>query len=1020
MAAGLFFLLLVVIAGAAILFWLPRRIARVVWRTAGLLGVGILLAILFRVLVSEHLNPPAWLLCFLLLVALTFLLVWWLNRLFASAPAGAPPRAGPPKDGPAGRLPPHLDLRPFTGWHLLLGSALCGFLWLLLVSSPPHDRPPSAGFEFLAFLLFACVVGLFIAGVVRLARPKAPGNGRAACPPIDLLKDMLAERLRPGEQAWLAGHLEFCTTCQHRVEGLTAGQKSWPGLARKLSDRPPSPEPALQRVIERLKGEPEPEGTRDEPRFAADLPLGFLSPANKPGQLGCLERYEVLEEVGRGGMGVVLKAFDPSLHRVVAIKVLAPQLATSGVARKRFLREARAAAAVAHDHIVTIHAVDEANGLPYLVMQYVAGKSLQDRLDKEGPLEPGEVLRIGMQTAAGLAAAHAHGIVHRDIKPANILLEEGVPRVKITDFGLARAMDDASLTQSGFVAGSPLYMAPEQARGEALDHRADLFSLGSVLYTLCTGRPPFRAANTLAVLRRVTEDAPRPIRETNPEVPDGLAAVVEKLMAKDPAERYPSAAEVVEVLGQQLAQLEHKDWVPPARPPAPAGANGSTAGLPTSLTLCPSCGASLHVPERMVGTVVHCAECGKPFHVEEGSSIQVARAVPPPFGPRPRPRRKVPVWVRIAAGCAILLLLWLMIAVRAERKHAVAPQAAFQHQTGSSKAPPPTPAPPLEPFWKSALNGLPAEATVFGALNLESLGPLTLDDPRTQTVLRLLVPAEMAGRLTPENLGRIRIDSVSMAYYEGAKAEDAWGIVHLAGLALDGRKRILDFLRRTAGEKLQVEENTQKGTRSSLIRVSGPELPFALGIFEDHHAYLANSEKPGATASDHLKALEQYHLFDFTDKYRHASDILTGYSPPWVKNALNEIPPEACGFLIGEITAGWRKPLTEGLNLRVCPRTFLLHLRREGKAVAVSLTLSVDKAREDQLLREDLEKWCRETPAVLKVGFPALAKEPALDLVRQTLRGMRWTTDRGSVRGKGQVSDQTWKALGELLKRVAS
>src|SRR5204863_10215328 len=172
-------------------------------------------------------------------------------------------------------------------------------------------------------------------------------------------------------------------------------------------------------------------------------------------------------------MGIVLRAFDAKLHRVVAIKVMAAQLATSATARKRFTREAQAAAAVSHDHIVTIHAVEEANGLPYLVMQYVAGQSLQDRLDKEGPLDLPEVLRIGMQAAAGLAAAHAHGIVHRDVKPANILLENGVERVKLTDFGLARAIDDASLTQSGVIAGTPQYMSPEQAEGQPADHRSD-------------------------------------------------------------------------------------------------------------------------------------------------------------------------------------------------------------------------------------------------------------------------------------------------------------------------------------------------------------------------------------------------------------------------------------------------------------------------------------------------------------------------------------------------------------------
>src|SRR5262249_52001675 len=150
--------------------------------------------------------------------------------------------------------------------------------------------------------------------------------------------------------------------------------------------------------------------------------------------------------------------------------------------------------------------------------------SLQERIDREGPLELAEILRIGMQVASGLAAAHAQGVIHRDVKPANILLENGVERVKLTDFGLARALDAASMTQSGVVTGTPQYMAPEQARGEPVDHRADLFSLGSVLYAMCTGRSPFRAETTMAVLRRVAEDQPRSIREVNPAVPDWLEA----------------------------------------------------------------------------------------------------------------------------------------------------------------------------------------------------------------------------------------------------------------------------------------------------------------------------------------------------------------------------------------------------------------------------------------------------------------------------------------------------------------
>jgi serine/threonine protein kinase len=303
-----------------------------------------------------------------------------------------------------------------------------------------------------------------------------------------------------------------------------------------------------------------------------DERLDFLTPSEQPDSLGRLGHYDILEVIGKGGMGIVLRAFDSKLHRVVAIKVMAAQLATNATARKRFTREARAQAAVSHDHIVTIHAVEEANGLPYLVMQYVAGVSLQERLDKSGSLQLSEILRIGMQTASGLAAAHAQGLVHRDIKPANILLENGVERVKITDFGLARAATDASLTQSGVVAGTPHYMSPEQARGDSIDQRTDLFSLGSVLYAMCTGRAPFRASGSMAVLKRVCEETPSPIRETNPEVPDWLAALIDKLHAKEPAQRYQSAAEVAELLGRHLAHVQHPSVMPlpAAVPPASA------------------------------------------------------------------------------------------------------------------------------------------------------------------------------------------------------------------------------------------------------------------------------------------------------------------------------------------------------------------------------------------------------------------------------------------------------------------
>ena len=295
-------------------------------------------------------------------------------------------------------------------------------------------------------------------------------------------------------------------------------------------------------------------------------PLPFLSPSRKAGSLGRLGHYEVLEVVGRGGTGVVVRALDDKLQRVVAIKALAPMLATSSAARQRFVREARATATITHDNVIAIHAVEEAGPVPYLVMQFIDGPTLQQKLDRAGLLPVKEVLRIGMQIAGGLAAAHRQGLIHRDVKPANILMENGVERVKLTDFGLARAGDDASLTQSGVVAGTPMYMSPEQAEGAPVDFRSDLFSLGSVLYAMCTGRPPFRAPTTVAVLRRVIDEVPRPIREINPEVPEDLCAVIARLQAKSPAARFQTAAEVAELLGRHLAHRQRPDSGPPPGP----------------------------------------------------------------------------------------------------------------------------------------------------------------------------------------------------------------------------------------------------------------------------------------------------------------------------------------------------------------------------------------------------------------------------------------------------------------------
>ena len=176
-----------------------------------------------------------------------------------------------------------------------------------------------------------------------------------------------------------------------------------------------------------------------------------------------------------------------------------------------------------------------------------------------------EILRIGSQIAAGLAAAHGQGLVHRDIKPENILLEEGIERVTITDFGLARAVDDNSVTRQGTIAGTPMYMSPEQARGEQIDQKSDLFSLGSVLYALCTGHPPYQADTSYGVMRRIIDESPVAVRQRNPAIPEWLAAIVDTLMAKQKADRFESASETAQLFE---ACLSHVQQSPVTEPPA--------------------------------------------------------------------------------------------------------------------------------------------------------------------------------------------------------------------------------------------------------------------------------------------------------------------------------------------------------------------------------------------------------------------------------------------------------------------
>jgi serine/threonine protein kinase len=272
----------------------------------------------------------------------------------------------------------------------------------------------------------------------------------------------------------------------------------------------------------------------------------LLRPPQQPGELGRLGPYRVLKPLGAGAMGVVFLAEDIQLSRPVALKLLRPALSSNPEGRARFLREARAAAALQHDHVVTVYQVGEDRGVPFLAMQLLEGEPLEQRLGREPRLPAREVLRLGREIAEGLAAAHARGLVHRDIKPSNIWLEAGRDRVKLLDFGLARAVgDEAGVTQTGAVVGSPAYMAPEQARGQRVGPHSDLFSLGCVLYRLCTGALPFKGGDTLATLTALALEEPPAVQTLNPALPSALSDLVRRLLSKDTASRPASAEEVV-------------------------------------------------------------------------------------------------------------------------------------------------------------------------------------------------------------------------------------------------------------------------------------------------------------------------------------------------------------------------------------------------------------------------------------------------------------------------------------------
>jgi hypothetical protein len=330
----------------------------------------------------------------------------------------------------------------------------------------------------------------------------------------------------------------------------------------------------------------------------AAFSLGFLAPPQQPDELGRLGQYRVLRVLGQGGMGIVFLAEDTRLQRPVALKVMRPELAADPEGRQRFLREARAAANVRSEHVVTIHHVEQQGDVPFLVMEVLHGRSLAEVLEQDRRLPLGLCLAVARQTAEGLAAAHVCGLIHRDVKPSNVFLEgrgEGTGdtgqegnalpsvRVKLLDFGLARARTGPQITREHVLVGTPAYMAPEQAAGRPLDPRSDLFSLGAILYRMLTGQQAFPGDDVLAVLSSLANVTPPPAASLVPGLPAGVAELLDRLLVKDPAGRPASAAEVARallVLEQEAAGLVASA----GQLPEPPGAE-VTAVLPRAAAL---------------------------------------------------------------------------------------------------------------------------------------------------------------------------------------------------------------------------------------------------------------------------------------------------------------------------------------------------------------------------------------------------------------------------------------------------
>ncbi|MFK8112973.1 MAG: serine/threonine-protein kinase, partial [Rubripirellula sp.] len=403
------------------------------------------------------------------------------------------------------------------------------------------------------------------------------------CPDTDSLREILQGDISSGDSEAILQHLLECDRCIKQADEISLSDP----LIQTIRSRPgleafgwESDSELRKSVIERGMQLGDDTLTALDPTLAVDpagtdgdsvstdqateirrrLNLDFLAPADHPAELGRLGDFRIVEVLGRGGMGVVFKANDTTLDRIVALKIMVPDLNVTDALKQRFLREAKSMAAVEHGNVVEVYRVGEESGVPYVAMKYLRGQTLRSLVNQKGRLTEREIARIGRETADGLAAVHACGLIHRDLKPDNLWIEKS-GTVKILDFGLAAADDDMNLTQSGMLVGTPAYMSPEQALSLELDARSDLFSFGSTLYLAACGKPAFDGKRPTALLMAVAKGEFEPVAQVCPDMDTELASVLSRLMALERDERYENANEVAVAFERIHDRLSHSESV---------------------------------------------------------------------------------------------------------------------------------------------------------------------------------------------------------------------------------------------------------------------------------------------------------------------------------------------------------------------------------------------------------------------------------------------------------------------------